>query len=93
MNKNFNNTNEDLKSIDEAFENDAREGMHGFKDQEKVNQLVESLNKDLMRRTGIKNKRKAKWKIPDQSGLLLAVGITLALIIMAYLVIHKLKHP
>lgn len=93
MNKDFNNYNEDLKSIDEAFENDAKEGMQSFIDQKKIDQLVESLNKDLMRRTAIKNKRKAKRKLPDQTGLLLAVGITLALIIMAYLVIHKLKHP
>jgi hypothetical protein len=93
MNKDLNNSNEDLRSMEDAFEKDAREGIQDFKDNGKIDQLVESLNKDLMRRTALKNKRKAKWKLPDQSGLLLAVGITLALIVMAYLVIHKLKHP
>lgn len=93
MNKDLNNINDNLRSMEDAFEQDAKEGMQGFKDNDRIDQLVESLNKDLMRRTAIKNKRKAKWKLPDQSGLLLAVGITLALIIMAYLVIHKLKHP
>lgn len=73
---------------DDAFVNDAVEGLQNFKDPVQVNRYVEQLNQQLHTYTSQKLARKNKRKLKDQNWLIIAILGILLLCVGGYLLIH-----
>jgi len=76
--------------VDDAFENDAVEGLQAFSDKEQIPYIVEKLNRDLRRKTALKKKRREKYKIKDQPWLYASILILILLIALSYIVIRRM---
>lgn len=76
---------------DNDFLNDAAEGLEHFRNQHNLGSYVDQLNKDLHRQLREKKQRREKRKIKDTPWLYFAVILILTLIVLAYVVISKLK--
>ncbi len=70
---------------------DAEEGLSQLKNKEKINQTVALLNKQLTEKLKERRKRKPNWHKPNQSLLIVTTFIILVLIVIAFLVILKLR--
>jgi hypothetical protein len=77
-------------SID-PFELDANEGLKEFTQEQEISMAIEALNKDLAKRIKTKKARRKKLLTVETPGLYAAIGILLALIILSFLVIMKMK--
>ena len=79
---------------DDAFINDAVEGLQNFKDPVQVNKYVEQLNQQLYKYSSQKLARKKKRKIKEQNWLIIAILGILLLCVGGYLLIHfyMIKH-
>lgn len=73
---------------DDAFVNDAVEGLQNFKDPVQVNKYVEQLNQQLHKYTSQKLARKKKRKLKEQNWLIIAILGILLLCVGGYLLIH-----
>ncbi|HYC28503.1 MAG TPA: hypothetical protein VEB42_06795 [Chitinophagaceae bacterium] len=69
---------------------DAVEGLKAMKDQQAIQSYVEQLNKNLHKQLQQKKARRQKRKLRDEPYIYLAIVLVLALIVMAYYVLHKL---
>ncbi|HKZ68007.1 MAG TPA: hypothetical protein VJ111_16685 [Chitinophagaceae bacterium] len=72
------------------FANDAMEGLQQFGDKKQIAYMVEMLNRDLKKRMEKKNQRREKLKLKDQSWLYIAIFIFLLLIVLCYMIIHRM---
>ncbi len=72
---------------DEAFMNDAVEGLQNFKDPQVLQQYVLQLNNDLQKQTNKKKARKLKRGLKEQNWTILAIIAILVLCTLAYAVI------
>jgi hypothetical protein len=72
------------------FEADALEGLQSLKSRKDLSLLVDQLNRDLRKRTDKKKKFREKLKIKEQPWLWMAAIIILMLIVISYIIIHKL---
>ena len=72
--------------------NDAVEGLKTIKDQQAIQSYVEQLNKSLHNQLQQKKSRRQKRKLKDAPYIYLAIVLVLALIVITYLVIHKLQN-
>lgn len=85
--------------VDEAFLNDAVEGLQQFSNADIMQDYVNKINKELATKTRKKKRNKLKKAIEDQNWTLLSVLIIIILCIMGYYVIHLIyghpvtKHP
>lgn len=70
--------------------NDAVEGLGEIKSQQAIQSYVEQLNKDLHNQLQQKRARRKKRRLKDDPTIYLAIVLVLALIIIAYIVIHRL---
>jgi hypothetical protein len=77
------------KLLANEFANDAMEGLQEFKDQQKIAFLVDTLNRDLKKKTERNRRRREKMKLQDQPWLYISIIIIILLIIISYIVIHK----
>ena len=75
---------------DEAFLNDAVEGLQEFKDKDLLQQYVVQLNKDLQQQTDKKKARKLKRALQDQDWTIIAIVVVLLLCTLGYAIIHLL---
>lgn len=75
---------------DEAFLNDAVEGLQAFKDKELLQDYVTQLNKDLQKQTNKKKARKLKRALKDQDWTIIAIVVVLLLSCLGYAIIHLL---
>jgi len=75
---------------DDAFMNDAVEGLNELKDKKNINAYVEQLNRDLQKQLDKKKKRREKRKIKDQPWVYFTIVLVLLLIIVSWLVVKKL---
>ena len=75
---------------DEAFLNDAIEGLQEFKDKDLMQEYVVQLNKDLQKQTDKKKARKLKRALQDQDWTIIAIVVVLLLCSLGYAVIHLL---
>jgi len=73
---------------DDAFVNDAVEGLQAFSSEAKLDDYVSQLNKKLHQHLEVPKERKEKRKIKDLSWVILAVIIILLLCIVAVWVIR-----
>lgn len=77
------------KLLENEFANDAMEGLQEFKDKQQIAYMVESLNRDLKKKTEKKKQRREKMKLPDQSWLYVSIIIIILLIIISYIIVRK----
>ena len=75
---------------DEAFLNDAVEGLQAFKDKDLMLDYVAQLNKDLQKQTDKKKARKLKRALQDQDWTIIAIVVILLLCSLGYAIIHLL---
>lgn len=78
------------RMLDSDFTNDAVEGLQQIKNKGDISSLVEQLNRDLHKKLDKKKKRREKLRFRDQPWLYIAIVIILLLIILSYLVIHRM---
>lgn len=78
------------KLVDSEFAGDAMEGLQQFSDKHQLSYTVEMLNRDLKKKTEKKKQRRQKLVLKDQSWLYLAIFILLLLIVISYLIIHRM---
>jgi hypothetical protein len=78
---------------DEAFMNDAVEGLQHFKDPQVIQDYVNKINKELLKQTIRKKRSRLKRHIEDQHWTLLSVIIIIILCILGYFVIHLTLAP
>ncbi len=71
---------------------DAEEGLSQLKNKEKINQTVTLLNKQLTKKLKEGRKRKPNWFKPNQNFLIVTCFIILLLIVIAFIVIQKLRY-
>ena len=74
---------------DDAFMNDAVEGLEDIKNKNDLTRYIEQLNHGLKKQLEKKNKRKEKRKLQDQPWLYLTIVILLILIVISFVVIKK----
>ena len=79
--------------LQDEFNEDALEGLEGFKDKEQLQYMVEMLNRDLKKKTEKKRKRREKMRIKDQPWIYISILILLLLIALSYVYIYRMKHP
>ena len=72
------------------FNDDAMEGLQGIKNKQEISSLVEQLNRDLHKKLDKKKKRREKLRFKDQPWLYIAIVIILLLIVLSYVVIHRM---
>ena len=72
------------------FTDDAMEGLQEIRNKEKISSLVEQLNRDLHKKLERKKKRREKLRFKDQRWLYIAIVIILLLIVLSYIVIHRM---
>lgn len=70
--------------------NDAVEGLKAMQDQQAIQSYVEQLNKNLHKQLQQKKARRQKRKLKDEPYIYLAIVLVLALIVIAYYVLHKM---
>jgi predicted secreted protein len=78
------------KLLQDAFEEDAFDGLQEFKDKEQLQYMVEMLNRDLKKKTQQKKIRREKMKIKDQPWLYISLLILILLIVLSYIVISRM---
>ena len=78
------------KMMNTNFNDDAMEGLQEIKNKEKISSLVEQLNRDLHKKLEKKKKKREKLRLKDQPWLYIAVFIILLLIVLSYIVIHRM---
>lgn len=76
---------------DNEFASDALDGLQEFNDKRQVAHMVEMLNRDLKKKTEKKKQRRARLELPDQSWIIISVVILIVLIIISYMMIHKMN--
>lgn len=78
------------KLLENEFADDAMEGLQQFKDKQQVAYTVEMLNRDLKKKLEKKKKRREKLRIKDQPWLYITIFILVLLIVISYIIIHRL---
>ncbi|MBY0481923.1 MAG: hypothetical protein K2Q21_11240 [Chitinophagaceae bacterium] len=73
---------------DEAFMNDAVEGLQNFKSQQLAHDYVKDINKQIQKQTLRKKRRRIRRQIEDQNWTLISILLILVLCVLGYLVIH-----
>ena len=72
------------------FANDAMEGLQQIGDKKQIAYMVEMLNRDLKKKVEKKKQRREKLKLKDQSWLYIAILIFILLIVLSYMIIHRM---
>ena len=74
---------------DDAFVNDAVEGLQNFEGRENIQSYVTELHDDLQKQLAKKKKRKEKRKWKDQPWVYLAIVLILILLIICFIAVKK----
>lgn len=80
------------KLSENEFANDALEGLQDVKDKRQIAHMVEMLNRDLRKKVEEKKRRRDKLKWKEQPWLYLVIFIFLMLIILCYMVLHRMMN-
>ena len=73
----------------DAFMNDAVEGLEQFKNKKELSLLVDQLNSDLKKQTAKKKLKKEKRKLRDQPWLYFTLVLLLLLVVTGYVLVKK----
>jgi len=74
---------------DDAFMNDAVEGLENFKNKKDLSLYVHQLNQDLKKQLDKKKKRKEKMKLREQPWLYFTIVLLLILLIISFILVKK----
>lgn len=74
---------------DDAFMNDAVEGLQQIEDKKNINDYVEHLNKELGRQVAKNKKRKEKRRLKESPYTYLVIVILLTLLVVCFVVVKK----
>jgi hypothetical protein len=74
--------------LDSDFNADALEGLEHFKSGQRVQSLVDQLNRDLKKKTQKKKALREKLQVKNEPWLLITLVILLMLVIIAFIVIY-----
>lgn len=77
--------------LDSEFDSDAMEGLQDFQDKQKITAMVEQLNRDLKKKTEKKKNRRKRAELFVDPWVIIAIVLILALIVVGYFVIYKMK--
>ncbi len=77
------------KIMDNEFASDALEGLQNFKDQQRLQALVEQLKKDLIKKTDKKKAYLEKRRIKLDPWVIIALVVILVLVVISYFIIQK----
>jgi predicted secreted protein len=78
------------KMLATDFNEDAMEGLQEIKNKEKISSFVDQLNRDLQKKLEKKKTRREKLRLKNQPWLFIAIVIILLLIVLSYVVIHRM---
>ena len=78
------------KLMQDEFNEDAIEGLQSIRDKEQLQYMVEMLNRDLKKKTEKKKKRREKMRYKDQPWLYISLLILILLVVISYIVIHRM---
>jgi anti-sigma factor RsiW len=70
---------------------DAEEGLSQVKNKEQLNYTVAQINKQLTNQLKERRKRKSRWEKPNQNLIIVATFVILVLIVIAFMVIMKMR--
>lgn len=76
--------------LEDPFVADAAEGLESISSTDSINAYVQELNMNLRKQVAAKKKRRDKLKLPGQQFTIIAIIMILILLIVSYLIIHKL---
>ncbi len=74
---------------DDAFMNDAVEGLQQIEDKKNINDYVEHLNKELSKQVAKNKKRKEKRRLKESPYTYLVIVILLILLVVCFVVVKK----
>jgi hypothetical protein len=77
------------KMLDSEFSNDALEGLQSFKDQHRLQILIDQLQKDLKQKTTRKIAYREKRKIKLDPWVIITIVLILVLVVISYFIIQK----
>lgn len=77
------------KMMDNEFASDAIEGLRSFKDQQRLQSLIDQLNKDLRKKTDKKKAHLEKRKLTLDPWMVLTIILILVLVVISYFIIHR----
>lgn len=75
---------------DDAFMNDAIEGLQSVENKNNITEIVQQMNADLKKQLDKKKKRKLKRRLNEQPWTYFSIVLLLLLILVAYIVIKKM---
>jgi hypothetical protein len=78
------------KIMESEFDSDAIEGLEQFRNKKDLSTLVDQLNLDLQKKIRKKKERRRKLQLKEQPWLYFAILMVIFLIIISYLVLHRL---
>lgn len=74
---------------DDAFVNDAMEGLESFPNKKDLSAYVQQLNRDLQKQLEKKKKRREKRRLKDQPWIYVTIIVVLMIIVICYLLMKK----
>ena len=81
----------EMQLVDSDFDGEALEGLETFSDKQQISYVVDMLNRDLKKKTEKKRQRREKMKLKDQSWLYMTILIVILLIVLCYMIIHRMS--
>jgi hypothetical protein len=75
--------------LESDFEQEAMEGLQQIKEKQKINSIVEQLNRDLKAKTKKRRLRRRKMELKQEPWLWITIFIMLALIVISYMIIRS----
>ncbi len=84
-------TASERKAFEAEFENDAIEGLHQFKQKDKLDAYARALNAGLQEQLASRKQKAKKRQLKDQHWFLLTVLIILAICILAFVVVNMYR--
>ena len=77
------------KMLNNDFASDAMEGLQDFNDRQRLQLLVEQLNKDLRKKTSKKKAYLEKRRIKLDPWVVIAIILVLVLVVISYFIIRR----
>lgn len=79
----------ETKLLENEFADEALEGLQAIKDKQQIAFMVEKLNHDLKKKVEKKKLLREKMRIKDQPWLYISILITILLVVISFIVIHR----
>lgn len=77
------------KLLDDEFDAAALEGLQQIKNEQHLQLMLDSLNRDIQKKTAKRKARRKKLDLKIDASVMLAVAILLLLIAVAYFIIYR----